>query len=108
MAGPEPFEDLRSSETQLVAERTIAVARCEADDPVIDRITWLVAERLERLGRARDGMTVLYRDPRDGRLWEYDEPHLGSPNYRLTMISPGTAAERYDSLAPRADSRTTS
>lgn len=34
------------------------------------RIEWLVSERLELLVRLEGETVELYRDPRDGRLWE--------------------------------------
>ena len=52
-------------------------------DQVDQRIFWLVSRRLTLLGVAEGGWRQLYRDPRDGRMWELTFPrgslHGGGP-----------------------------
>lgn len=67
-------------------------------DAVWERIEWLVAERLELVARAPSGPDALYRDPRDGRLWEkvHHSPHLkGGGPPALAVVSAADARERY-------------
>jgi hypothetical protein len=70
------FDDLSPDETQLTG-RWLESAQGNTDDAVETRIKWLVANRLVALGRSTDGWDWLFRDPRDGRLWELTFP-LGS------------------------------
>jgi hypothetical protein len=67
-------------------------------DEVDQRIFWLVSRRLTLLGVAEGGWRQLYRDPRDGRLWELTFPrgslHGGGPR-RLQCVAALGAAERY-------------
>jgi hypothetical protein len=69
-----------------------------APDVVESRIRWLVANRLAPLGSAAGGWDWLFRDPRDGRLWELTFP-LGSLHgpgpRRLAVIDPRRAEEKY-------------
>jgi hypothetical protein len=68
-------------------------------DPVEQRIRWLVANRLVPLARADGGWEWLFRDPRDGRLWELTFPlgtvHGSGPR-RLAVVSPEHASAAYD------------
>ena len=43
-------------------------------DEVAERINWLVEECLVRVATSRDGWSALYRDPQDGRYWEFTHP----------------------------------
>jgi len=65
-------------------------------DEVSRRIEWLVDSRLDQL--ATTGWETLYRDPRDGRLWERTYPksemHGGGPP-ELRALSPEDASPRY-------------
>ena len=69
-----------------------------AHDEVDRRIFWLVTRRLTLLGVAEGGWRQLYRDPRDGRVWELTFPrgslHGGGPR-RLENVAPLVAADRY-------------
>ncbi|MDB4899207.1 MAG: hypothetical protein JWN53_1015 [Gemmatimonadetes bacterium] len=67
-------------------------------DAVETRIRCLVAHRLETLGSTDAGWTWLFRDPRDGRLWELTFPsgslHAPGPR-RLAVVQRETAEEKY-------------
>ncbi len=95
--GIEGFADLRPSESDLIGQWLDTGSRME-EDAVAARIRWLTAERLERVASAAEGWSVLYRDPRDGRCWEFTHPyshlHRGGPP-RLTVISSEDAAAKY-------------
>src|SRR5215204_7785965 len=67
-------------------------------DEVDRRILWLVSRRLTLLGVAEGGWRQLYRDPRDGRLWELTFPHgslHGGGPRRLAVTSSEAATETY-------------
>jgi hypothetical protein len=67
-------------------------------DEVEARIRWLVANRLEPLARSADGWDWLFRDPRDGRLWEqtYPKGSLHGPGARrLAVVDPDVASRKY-------------
>lgn len=69
-----------------------------APDGIDQRIFWLVSRRLALLGVAEGGWRQLYRDPRDGRLWELTFPHgslHGGGPRRLECVAALVAAERY-------------
>lgn len=67
-------------------------------DEVDRRILWLVSHRLTPVAVADRGWIQLYRDRRDGRLWELTFPqgslHGGGPR-RLECVAALVAAERY-------------
>jgi hypothetical protein len=62
------------------------------------RIRWLVAHRLHAVASSPDGWEWLFRDPRDGRLWEQSFPlgslHGSGPR-RLAVITPAAAHAKY-------------
>ena len=68
------FDDLGPSETILrgswLQEGTAVRA-----DPVCERIAWLIDSRLQQTAVDASGWGRLYRDPRDGRLWELTYPN---------------------------------
>ena len=69
-----------------------------AGDPVEERIRWLTIHRLDALGTTSDGWDWLFRDPRDGRLWELTYPSgslHGSGPRRLAVIDRAAALARY-------------
>lgn len=91
----------QSNTPLLPAEREL-VGGIEADpvrfDAVALRILHLVEHELEHLANDSSGWQSLFRDPRDGRLWErsYDSSHMhggGPPSLRV--LDAHTAAERY-------------
>jgi hypothetical protein len=94
----QPFEELSPDEEQLTGH-WIDTPRGPYGDAVEQRIFWLVTERLVALGSADGGWDWLFRDPRDGRLWELTHPkgslHGRGPR-QLTRIAPQTAAAKYD------------
>ena len=85
------FTDLAPAEDELHAgdgER----------DPVDARILWLARERLERIASTNAGWDTLFRDPRDGRLWELTFPQgnlFGGGPRRLAVIPELDAREKY-------------
>ena len=69
-----------------------------AHDEVDQRIFWLVSRRLTLLTVADGGWRQLYRDPRDGRLWELSFPHgslHGGGPRRLEAITSAVASAIY-------------
>jgi immunity protein 27 of polymorphic toxin system len=96
MAGTDR-DQLRPGETDLVGQWLDTSSRIEGD-AVCARIEWLIAERLERVAAASSGWDVLYRDRRDGRLWELTYPHSGMHGGgppRLTAVAPDRVAAKY-------------
>lgn len=67
---------LRPSETLLEGRWILEEGRMVAD-PTARRIERLATDHLRRLGASPDGWDILYRDPRDGRLWELVRPVSG-------------------------------
>ncbi len=67
-------------------------------DATEQRIEWLIKWRLQRIADDSSGWETLYRDPRDGRLWELTHPqaqmHGGGPR-RLHVVSRDEAAAKY-------------
>lgn len=89
---------LRPDETQLVGGLAWDGARMRRD-AVADRIVKLTGGgHLRHLADREGGWTKLYRDPRDGRLWEltlpHSEMHGGGPP-TLTVLDPDEAARLY-------------
>jgi hypothetical protein len=88
--------ELQPDEIVLTGNWLVEGGRVVADD-VCRRIEWLVESQLERLG-TDSGWDTLYRDPRDGRLWEHIYPqsymHGGGPP-QLKVISAESAAAKY-------------
>jgi hypothetical protein len=68
-------------------------------DSVWERIEWLISSRLERISRNSSGTECLYRDPADGRYWEYtlraSRMRGGGPP-SLKIISREQAEKKYD------------
>lgn len=90
-------EDLQPTDSDLMGQWLDTGSRMEGD-AVWARIEWLTAERLERLAVDPTGGDTLFRDPRDGRLWELTHPfgemHGGGPP-RLAVLTPAEAARKY-------------
>jgi hypothetical protein len=95
----EPFQDLAPREREVVG-RWLVMGDGRTADAVELRIRWLVSARLLPLGSADDGWEWLFRDPRDGRLWELTFPEgsvHGSGPRRLAVIDAGAAKIKYQS-----------
>jgi hypothetical protein len=92
------FEDLAPDESTLRGSWVEVGAQLKAD-PVCDRIEWLVKSRLQRVAADASGWDTLYRDPRDGRLWELTYPrgemHGGGPP-TLAVVAQDEARRRYE------------
>ena len=67
-------EELQPDETDLVGQWVNTGGRIQGDSDCL-RIEWLISERLNRVVADGSGWDVLYRDPRDGRLWELTYPN---------------------------------
>lgn len=86
------FKELAPEETELVG-MWLDTGLKVMGDAVTDRVEWLTAERLELLAESSGG-DRLYRDPRDGRLWERRLPFAGGPP-SLLLIDASVAAGKY-------------
>ena len=89
--------ELQPDEIVLTGNWLVAGGSVIADD-VCRCIEWLIESRLERLATDSSGWDTLYRDPRDGRLWEHTYPqsgmHGGGPP-QLKVVSPESVAAKY-------------
>ncbi len=94
---PSPRAELAPDETNLTEQWRITGNRA-LEDATTERIDWLTRERLQALGTTSDGWEQLFRDPRDGRLWEltypFSEMHGGGPR-QLRLITPTEARSKY-------------
>lgn len=94
----EAYPDLAPGETELLGQWIEQPDGRVVGDPVDERIRWLTINRLAPLGTTSDGWDWLFRDPRDGRLWELTYPQgslHGSGPRRLALIAPEVALARY-------------
>jgi len=67
-------------------------------DGTAQRIESLLADALEKVAESADGWRTLYRDLRDGRLWELTYPHKewhGGGPPRLSCVAAEYAEEKY-------------
>ncbi len=87
------FEDLKPTETELIG-MWLDLGGKVTGDAIADRVEWLTATRLAKLGENRDELAELYRDPRDFRLWEKVLPCAGGPPM-LRCITPAAAESRF-------------
>lgn len=90
------FSKLRADETELVG-MWLDLGIKVTGDAICDRIEWLIAGHLEKLGENGEELAELYRDPGDERLWERLLPFPGGPP-TLRTIALEAAAVRYPSL----------
>ena len=68
------------------------------EDDTSQRISSLVKTELQHVATSKDGWEKLYRDPRDGRLWELTHPQSemqGGGPQALLLISSEKAQEKY-------------
>jgi hypothetical protein len=87
------FKELNPEETELVG-MWLDLGLKVTGDAVADRVEWLTATQLEKLGVNREELAELYRDPRDARLWEKILPFAGGPP-TLRCISGAAATGRF-------------
>lgn len=73
---PDAFvqQDLRPDEDAVFGQWLDTGSRLERDHAWA-RIQWLTRERLALVTPGEGGLTALYRDPADGRLWELRHPY---------------------------------
>ena len=90
-------EDLAPDETELVGE-WLETANRIVGDATEARIAWLISDRLTEIAIGEGGWRILYRDLRDGRLWELSYPlgsmHGGGPR-RLRLLARAEARAKY-------------
>lgn len=88
---------LKPNETVLTGSWNFDGKVNKADD-VCDRIKWLLAESLTRIGTDDSGWETLYQDPDDKRYWELvypnSEMHGGGPP-QLRNLSDAEARSKY-------------
>jgi len=94
--------ELAPEEVELRGNWIAQPDRSVVGDTAEERIEWLTTQKLERIANDSSGWDILYRDPRDGRLWELTYPrgemHGGGPR-RLCIISRDEAAVKYERAA---------
>ena len=94
---PHDLLTLGPHETALIG-RWLQTSHGTEGDDTSRRIETLAADHLERVGAEPTGWDTLYRDPRDGRLWEKTYPqsdlHGGGPP-TLQCVTPEYAARKY-------------
>jgi hypothetical protein len=97
-----PTTELTPDEVDLSGDWVVQRDRSVSADVTEQRIDWLTKHKLQRLARDSSGWEMLYRDPRDGRLWQLTYPkselHGGGPR-RLYVISRHEAAAKYPDAA---------
>ena len=85
-------------DTRLAPHEVLLDAGNEPEDATDARILRLVREHLERLATTNAGWDTLFRDPRDGRLWELTFPQgtlfAGGPR-RLAVLTESEARAKY-------------
>jgi hypothetical protein len=62
--------ELAPEEVDLRGDWIVQKDRSVVGDANQQRIKWLTSQKLERIANDSSGWDTLYRDPRDGRLWE--------------------------------------
>lgn len=90
--------ELSANENELVGQWIFENGKV-INDPVADRIGWLIKNKLKKIGVASGGWEALFIDPGSGRLWERSFPnsglHGGGPP-SLTSITKEDAVKKYD------------
>ena len=87
---------LRDDETRLAGRWRGDIGG--ATDDVDARILTLVTRHLVPLAAAANGWDQLFRDPRDGRLWELTFPHgslYGGGPRQLTVLDADAVRAKY-------------
>ena len=94
--------ELAPDEVDLGGEWVVQLDHSVVDDATEKRIEWLTTQKLKPIANHWSGWETLYRDPRDGRLWECTYPqspmHGGGPR-RLHVLSRDEAAAKYSHAA---------
>jgi len=88
---------LKSNESRLVAGWTTDAGMVVPND-TYKRIQFLTKDYLTRISTHPDGWSVLYRDPGDGRYWEYTYPdgdRHGGGAPALINLEPKEAQDRF-------------
>lgn len=89
-----------SDEVEIFGRWEFANGRA-VKDTACQRIEWLTAQYLERVGTDESGWDVLYRDPADGRYWELTYPQSqmqGGGPPRLTALEIAAALKKYPGI----------
>ena len=87
------MEGLKPEETELIG-MWLDLGNRVVGDAIQDRIDWLTETQLELLSADPAAEERLYRDPRDGRLWERTPLVKGGPS-RLALVTAEFAAGKY-------------
>src|SRR6476646_1654968 len=94
--------ELAPEEVDLRGDWIVQKDRSVVGDEKEQRIEWLTTQKLERIANDSSDWDTLYRDPRDGRLWELTYPrsemHGGGPRC-LHVLSRDEAAAKYSHAA---------
>jgi hypothetical protein len=89
---------LEPTESDIIGHWVVNRSDKVVGDDATERIEWLIPTQLTELATDDTGWETLYRDPRDGRLWELTYPegerHGGGPP-RLTLVSTEQAMTKY-------------
>ena len=94
--------ELAPEEVDLRGYWLVQKDRSVIADATDERIEWLTTQKLERIENDWSGWETLYRDPRDGRLWELTYPQgemQGRGPHRLHVLSRDEAAAKYSHAA---------
>jgi hypothetical protein len=97
-----PMAELAPEEVDLRGYWLVQKDRSVIADATDERIEWLTTQKLERIENDWSGWETLYRDPRDGRLWELTYPQgemQGRGPRRLHLFSRDEAAAKYSHAA---------
>jgi hypothetical protein len=94
--------ELAPDEGDLRGDWIVQRDRSVVADATEQRIEWLTKQKLQPIAKDSSGWETLYRDPKDGRLWELTYPqsemHGGGPR-RLHVVSRDEAATKYSHAA---------
>jgi len=94
--------ELAPEEVDLRGNWVVQKDRSVVADATERRIEWLTTQKLERIANDSSGWETLYRDPRDGRLWELTDPQSGSQGggpRHLHVLSRDEATAKYEHAA---------
>lgn len=87
------MEEIKAEETEMIG-MYLDLGSKMVTDAVWDRIDWLTSSQLLKIADHESGMEWLYRDERDGRLWERTDLWQGGQP-RLKVISAAEAKQKY-------------